>query len=264
MKMNTRLVFKILLRRFQADGVFDVGSCDGYDSVLFRQILPKAVIVAFEANPINYQKMAANETIRANRIEVLPYAITNRTGTAQFNVVDVDYENPQENRGTSSLLVHESLKIREVVEVETRRLDEIVLKDYSSIQRLGLWIDVEGAEFGVLESIAGVKDRVVAAHVETARSPLRLGQRVFSDVEALMKSLGFSPVGTNMSESSTWGDVVFVNEKAVSQLGWRFRLCCWMSMLTDQCRLDSLGLFLRQRCQPLYHLLRRIYFKLFT
>jgi FkbM family methyltransferase len=264
MKMNTRLVFKILLRRFEADGVFDVGSCDGSDSLLFRQILPKAVLVAFEANPINFQMMAANEKIHANRIEVLPYAITNRNGTAQFNVVDVDYENPEENRGISSLLPHESLKIKEVVEVETRRLDEIVLGNYPNVQRLGLWIDVEGAEFGVLESIAGIKDRVVAAHVETARFPLRQGQKVYSDVEALMKSLGFVPVGTNMSESSTWGDVIFVNEKAVSKLGWRFQFCRWMSILSDQCRLDSLGLFLRQHCRPLYHLLRRVYFKLFT
>ena len=90
---NTRLVFKILLRRFRVDCVFDIGSCDGVDALLFRQILPKAAVVAFEANPINHQRMAQNPQLKANRIEVFPYAITNTNGTAPFNVADADYDN---------------------------------------------------------------------------------------------------------------------------------------------------------------------------
>jgi FkbM family methyltransferase len=270
--MNTRLVFKILLRRFRVDCVFDIGSCDGDDALLFRQILPKAAVVAFEANPINYRKMAENPNLKANRIEVFPCAITNATGTARFNVADVNYDNPTENRGLSSLLVaaegpwqgYQDVKVKEIVEVETCRLDEFVRSRHPDIQSIGLWIDVEGAEFGVLEGMAGIKDRVVAIHVETARVALRVGQKPYAELELLMKSLGFVPMGTNMSEASLWGDVVFVNQKAFARLGLRFHFCQWASALSHSCRVDSLGPFLRKHCRPLYTLLGRVYFKLFT
>ena len=52
MKTNTRLLFKFLLRQCDVDCIFDIGSCDGYESSLFRQLRPKAAVVAFEANPI--------------------------------------------------------------------------------------------------------------------------------------------------------------------------------------------------------------------
>ena len=43
MKTSTRLLFKTLLRRFDADCVCDIGACDGYESLVFRQVLPNAV-----------------------------------------------------------------------------------------------------------------------------------------------------------------------------------------------------------------------------
>ena len=263
--MNVRLIFKILLRRCRADSVFDIGSCNGYESLAFRQVLPQAVVAAFEANPINYQKMAANPDLRASRIEIFPYAITNRNGTARFNVADVDYDNPNyedlQNAGSSSLLMFEGFKVKETVAVEARRIDEFVMSRYPGLRRVGLWIDVEGAEFEALEGIAGVRDRVLAVHVETARVPTRLGQKPYPELEALMKSFGFVPMGTNMSKGSIWGDVLFVNENLVGKLGLRFQLYRWAGELASRCTPYS---FLKRHCDPLYHFLRRIYVRLFT
>lgn len=266
--MNVRLIFKILLRRCRADSVFDIGSCNGYESLAFRQVLPQAVVVAFEANPINYQKMAANPNLRASRIEVFPYAITNTNGTARFNVSDVDYDNPNyddlQNPGSSSLLMYEGFKVKETVAVEARRIDEFVMSRYPDLRRLGLWIDVEGAEFEALEGIAGITDRVLAVHVETARIPMRLGQKLYPELEALMKSLGFVPIGTNMSKDSIWGDVLFVNDKLVGKLGLRFHSYRLAGELASWCVPYSLRAFLKKHCDPLYHFLRRIYVRLFT
>src|SRR5262245_5425336 len=127
------MVFKALLRRFRVDGIFDVGSCDGFDSLIFRQVLPDAKIVAFEANPINFEKMMADPQIRDGHIEVLPYAITNTKGIGRFNITEANYDSTkdnegiQDNRGISSLLQSTGTEVRKVVDVETHRLDEFVV-----------------------------------------------------------------------------------------------------------------------------------------
>ena len=266
--MNVRLVFKILLRRCGADGVFDIGSCNGRESLMFRQILPRAAIVAFEANPINHRKMVANPELLAGKIEIFPYAITNTNGTARFNVSDVDYDNPNDtdpqNAGSSSLLVYEGFKVKEAVAVETRRIDEFVLSRYPELNRICLWIDVEGVEFQAVEGMIGIKDRVLAVHVETARVPLRMGQKLYPELKVLMESFGFVPMGTNMSADSIWGDVLFVNDKLVGKLGWRFRFCQWVGELSSWRGLDSIRSLLMKNCAPLYRFLWRLYVRLFT
>ena len=159
------------------------------------------------------------------------------------------------------MLADQGLKVKQTVEVQTWRIDEFILSRYPNARRIGLWIDAEGAEFGVLEGMAGVRDRVVAAHVETARIPLRLGQRVYAEVETLMNSLGFVPAGTNMAGETIWGDVVFVSRTFRARLGLRYHWCRWLAGLSRWCGVGSVDLFLQARCRPLHRILRRFYAK---
>jgi hypothetical protein len=82
---------------------------------------------------------------------------------------------------------------------------------------------VEAAEYLVLEGMAKIKDRVVALHVETARTPMRSGQRTTDELLPLLASMGFVPCGSNMAPPhDTWGDVVFLSQKSIEGLGWKF------------------------------------------
>lgn len=262
MKTNTRLLFKTLLRLCKVDCVCDIGSCDGRDALKFRQMLTEATVLAFEANPLLYQRMAANPNLREGRIEILPYAVSRADGTALFHVTDTDYDDPKEpNTGTSSLLVHKGLKTKETVQVKTVRLDEFILSRHPEVQRLGLWIDAEGAEYAVIEGMAGIKARVMTLHVETAWTPMREGQKVYPEVESLLKTYGFVPLANNLSKGSIWGDVVFVNEKAAADLGFRFHFWRWVLSVLAWAKLDSIPSILIRRCRPLYRLLWSIYTK---
>lgn len=264
MKTNTRLLFKFLLRRCQIDCVCDIGSRDGFESTLFRQVLPEARILAFEANPVLFKKMKENQTLRNDRIEVLPYAISNKTGTASFHVPDVDYDDKDANKGLGSLLEHQNVKIRESVEVPMRRIDELLLSTYPGARNVALWIDAEGVEYFVLEGMSGIKDRVAAIHVETARISMRVGQKVYAEVETLLNTMNFVPVGTSMTDTSDWGDVVFANRQALARLGFRFHLCQAVGWLSYWCRANFIGGLLKDHCHPLYQVLSRAYVKLFT
>jgi len=262
MRTNTRLLFKTLLRLCKVDCVCDIGSHDGCDALKFRQILPEAVLLAFEANPLLYQKMTVNRSLLDSRIEILPYAVTRAAGTALFHVTDTDYDNLNEpNTGTSSLLVRQDLKIKETIEVKTCRIDEFIMSRYPNVQRVGLWIDAEGAEFGVLEGMAGIKTLVMTVHVETAWTPMREGQRVYADVESLMKSYGFISLGNNLAKGALWGDVVFVQGKRLLSWGCDSILALDFSVLS-WLKAGAISSVLNRRCGPLYRFLLSVYTRL--
>jgi FkbM family methyltransferase len=261
---NTKALFISILKSLKADCVCDIGSRDGLQALLFRHLLPKATVVAFEANPINFAMMQANPSLGDCNIQLVPYAVANCDGVAKFNITDVDYSNPEENRGTSSLLVHEWLKIRESVEVATRRIDGFLLSECPAAERIGLWIDVEGAEFKVLQGLERVKDRVVVIHVETAKVPLFHGQHTYDEVRALLQTLGFVPIGSNIGPGSTWGDVVFFNQRFARQLGIHLPICKMKAWLSNLVKVDHAAVFLKQRFPSGYALLRKIYLKLWV
>jgi len=261
---NTKTLFCALLKALRADCVCDIGSRDGAQAVLFREVCPSAAVIAFEANPINYRAMAQTERLHTAKIQLVPYAAFNTRGTACFHVTDVDYTDATQNTGTSSLLVHDALKIRETVEIETVRLDEFIATTQPQARCVGLWIDVEGAEFEVLSGIAGIKERVAAVHVETARVPLRRGQRVMADVEALLRDMGFVPCGSNLEPQANWGDVVFVNTSVARALGPRLRLCQFKALAGNWVRADQLAVRLKLHSPWLYRTLRKWYVRLMT
>src|SRR6185503_2090152 len=212
MLTNTKTLFVGLLRSFSVDCVCDVGSRDGDQSILFRDVLPEATVLAFEANDLNYRRMEADARLKAKRIHIFPKAVSDTNGVARFHITDVDYSNPAENRGTSSLLTSDTVKIRETVEVETCRIDDFLKTRFPTVSRVALWIDVEGAEYSVLKGMEGIRDKVVALHVETAERPFRPGQKTYAEVTALLREFGFVPAGSNIRRAIGWGDVVFIRE----------------------------------------------------
>lgn len=264
MLTNTKTLFASLLKELEADCVCDIGSRDGDQALLFRDLRPSAIVPAFEANPINYQAMKANPNLAAKGIQIFPYAIANSPGKLQFHITDVDYSDPESNKGTSSLLVKDDLKIKETVEVDCRRIDDFLLNHFPQSRRIGLWIDVEGAEFGVLQGIAKVKDRILAVHVETAEIPMREGQQVLSEITTLMADFGLVPCGSNIRKAEKWGDVVFVHRSAIAMLGSRFAICKLKGYLSYWFPADALAVFLKLHFPPAYRLLRRLYLKVGT
>jgi hypothetical protein len=98
-----------------------------------------------------------------------------------------------------------------------------------------LWIDVEGAEYLVLEGLGAAVARVSLIHVETAREPVRQGQKARAEVSRLLNGWGFVELGTNMTPDAVWGDLVWMRRDeweghasevaaAVRKARWNYRL----------------------------------------
>ena len=97
--------------------------------------------------------------------------------------------------------------------VPATRLDTAVEELSPQPRSIGLWIDVEGSAFEVLEGAAMISDRVTCIHVEVESRALWQGQRLCPDVMALLARRGFRPVARSVGRFQF--DVLFV------RTGWR-------------------------------------------
>jgi len=265
MLTNTKSLFISILKAQQADCVCDIGSRDGDQSLLFRHLLPHATVIAFEANPINFEAMQANQSLKDSRIELHPWAISDRRGVATFHIADVDYSDPNANRGTSSLLTAEGAKVKKSVTVETHRIDELILSDHPDAQKIGLWIDVEGAEYAVLTGSEAISHRIIAINVETTNEGRWEGQRRFSELQSLLRMHGFVFCGRNFGPGLTeWGDAVFIQDRIAKGMGFRLALCKFKAFASYVLRADHIAVLLKNRIPWLYRFLRRLYIRFGT
>ena len=255
---DTKSLFVSLIKKWRCDLVLDIGSRDGKQSLLFKDILPTTRVVAFEANPRNYKRMM-RDALLTGRISILPCAVSDVDGKAQFYIAEADYdaqETEENNLGISSLLVHPSVKSSETAEVETVRLDTFLRRpEYSDCKAVALWIDVESAEYWVLKGMGGVADRVKIVHVETAKTPMRIGQRTYDEISQLLVSMGFTEIASGIDDKANWGDVVFVQNQLVAEV----KGALLRAQIGRKARIHQLAGYLKNHNPFLYRTLRKLF-----
>jgi FkbM family methyltransferase len=123
----------------------DIGANKGVYSWMLARCSRK--VHAFEPNPKLFRILSR---IAGGRITVSPYALADVSGTAMLRIPGSDRQG-YSNQGSSLSAVKVSNNYAEI-EVETRRLDDLALRDIGFMK-----IDVEGFEQAVL---AGAADTI--------------------------------------------------------------------------------------------------------
>jgi FkbM family methyltransferase len=228
MIVNTRRLFAQLLRSLRISDVCDVGSMNGEDAVAFSLAAPQARVYAFEPNPGNYRLMEANRTLQQRNIQVMPLAVTNHDGEAEFFLVEAEYSRRDPRRGMSSLHQRSGEWAPEsVVRVRTARLDTFLADKCPPGVRLALWIDAEGSAYEVIEGLGGVARQVHLLHVEVETSPcIGSNQKLYPEVKALLRQLGFAEVATDLPRSHVQFNALFVRLDLSAAM--RLRLRAWV------------------------------------
>lgn len=230
MIQNTRRLFLALLPTLDVDTVCDVGSMDGTDALAFRRALPAARVQAYEANPRNAQLMQADARLGEQRIEVIPMAVTNFDGEAGFHLVKADYASANPRRGMGSLHLRSNASLHDgMIIARTTRLDSRLGKSDGAHRRIALWIDVEGTACEALEGAQGLLDELVLLHVEVETAPcISERQKLYPELEALLRSAGFELLATSQPASYEQFDALFVRadlranlRRRVAWLAWR-------------------------------------------
>jgi FkbM family methyltransferase len=210
--VNSEFLFRSLAKHFGAEVICDVGAFDCFHSKRFRATGAK--VIALEANPVNFDVLARDASLAAAGIELFNYAAWNRDEEITFNVVDATARDAEWRRMISSIRERtpDNRFASETVPVRAVRLDSFLTDVLtSSTSTIALWIDVEGVGYEVLEGMDGIRDRVCLVHVEVETRAFWQGQRLWPEVESMMRQLGFTPLARCPGDQQF--DVVFANDR---------------------------------------------------
>jgi FkbM family methyltransferase len=230
---------KELVSHFNKDEkliIFDIGSCDGLDSIKYARMFPSATIYAFEPLSKNVELIHSNiNAYGVSSIQVVPIALSDKKGKEKFYVSS---GNPEELKSSdwdygnksSSLLqpdktteVLDWLKFDQVETVDTSTLhsfckeNKIQIIDY-------IHIDVQGAELMVLDGASEYISRIKMIWMEVENIPLYKDQPLKTEVELYMQRNGFTKIKDTVNHIA--GDQLYVNlnffpKKKLTNTVWR-------------------------------------------
>jgi FkbM family methyltransferase len=223
-----------LMKLFSPDAaltICDIGACEGEDSIRYGRRFPQARVFAFEPLPANQAVVRANfARYGAARAELVPLALSDRTGEATFHVSSgkprEEWSGPDWNYGnkSSSLLppagaepMHGWIEFKETVTVRTETLDRFCRE--RAIDRIDfIHMDVQGAEHLVLQGAVAMLPRITALWLEVSDQQLYRGQKLRGEIESFMRGHGFR-LGFE-SRREVEGDQFYVNQRL--PLAWRY------------------------------------------
>lgn len=204
--------------------IFEIGSCEGEDSVRLRRKYPNAKIYTFEPLPSNIEKIKSNfQKYSAKNINLFKLAMSDKDGKSIFYVSsghpedrpkedDWDYGNKSSSllRPKKTKEIHRWLKFKNKIKVKTKRLDSFC--DEACIDKIDfIFIDVQGAELMVLKGAGDILKHVGMIWMEVESIELYSRQPLKDDVEAFMKTNGFKCIKSTVDEIS--GDQLYVNSR---------------------------------------------------
>jgi FkbM family methyltransferase len=195
------------------NNILHIGACLGEEVIFYQRLHPKKVYW-FEPNPKLLLKLNQNVTGQPFESLVFPYAVSNKKGTAEFNIIE---NSSKTNPGCSSLQnlkihadLYSDIKKVETCIVETINIDEFLLENNLELNFDLISLDTQGHDFEILNSSELIFN-AKAIVIETAKVELYEGQKIDSEINTLMESKGyykhyyheFHPV---------WGDTLYLKK----------------------------------------------------
>jgi FkbM family methyltransferase len=180
--------------------IFDIGACDFTDSISMKKQFPNAEVYAVEADPTNYERnYMYGEQLG---VHTFNFAMSDQTGYITFYPSLYEIKQKREFRYAGSIIkpllkpeTNEALNHSVTydttgIEVKTKTFIEFCNEINVSEVDL-LFIDVEGAEYKVLQATGGIKPKLIfaeTAHYQTKNYETELDLNGFDE---LLFSMGY-------------------------------------------------------------------------
>jgi FkbM family methyltransferase len=195
------------------NNILHIGACLGEEITFYKRLNPEKVYW-FEPNPKLLEKLTKNVTNQTFESLVFPYAVSNKKGTAEFNIIE---NTTKTNPGCSSL---QNLKIHadiykditkvDTCTVETINIDEFLLENGLESNFDLVSLDTQGHDFEILRSSEIIFNAKVIV-IETAKVELYEGQKVDTEIDALLESKGYYKHYYHEFHS-VWGDSLYLKK----------------------------------------------------
>lgn len=193
-----------------SDLFVEVGAHRAEASQRARATLPAARIVAFEANPYNFEEFSLSEPFNRLAIDYRHLAVTRQSGEVTFHLRTRSHgEGMDRVTGNSSLLP----RVDPDTEYELISVPAVSLDDHfrDSAGRAALWMDVEGASRDVLLGAEDLLERTDLVLIEVEEKAMWEGQWRSLDIIEHFLARSFVPL-TRDAEYNQQYNIIFVRD----------------------------------------------------
>jgi len=202
--------------------IFDIGSCEGEDTIRYCRLFPQSQVYSFEPLPDNQALVLANfKRYQISNARLMPMALSDKSGAAQFHVSSgtppSQFMGEEWNYGnkSSSLLPPANkdpmfgwVEFKETINVQCETLDDVCREN--RIAHIDfIHMDVQGAEALVLQGASQMLKNITALWLEVSERQLYTGQMLRLGIEDIMRDAGFVLVFQSMREVE--GDQFYAN-----------------------------------------------------
>jgi len=185
-----RYFFK-LLEEINIDCFIEAGAYNGETSLKVRD-MSNCDIYSFEANPFNFNNFKNN--FLEKNIQYYNLAVSNVDQPINILIQkEIDGVNIDPIKKNNSLKIKNSKNILyDSIEIKSITLDNFFLKKYYN--NIGLWIDVEGLGYEVLQGSIKILKNAKILKIEVENKPIWENQKLDHEVIDFLKKQGFSPI----------------------------------------------------------------------
>ena len=206
--------------------IFEIGCCEGEDTIKYSRMFPNSKIYSFEPVPDNYQKTIENlHEYGVDNAQTFQIALSDNDSIIDFYLSEGHpFDIPKTNQWnygnkSSSLLppkeLHERydwLRLNKMIEVQSSSLYTFCFEN--NIPEIDLiHMDVQGAELLVLKGAKEYLNKVNMIWLEVETVELYKGQSLRDDVVDFLTTNGFIKI--KEEESLFSGDILFINKKII-------------------------------------------------
>lgn len=203
--------------------IFDVGCCEGEDTIRYSNLFPESIIYSFEPHPDNFKKTIFNlEKYRVKNSKVFNFALSNLNSSIDFYLSEghpPDLPSTGEwNYGNKSSSIfppkelhekYEWLRLKNKIKVDSITIDKFC--EENNIKNIDLLhLDVQGAEILVLEGSKNMIDEIGLIWLEAEIVELYENQPLKDNVVDFLAS-NFEKVKEIDNYLSC--DMLFINKK---------------------------------------------------
>lgn len=213
---------KLLFNKHDPIIIFEIGACEGEDSIKYAWLFPFSKIYCFEPLPDNI-KLIHDNFLKYGVLNATYYnkALSSKNGTAEFYVSsgrpkgasdsDWDYG----NKSSSLLPPAKHLETARFIQFDKRiEVETITLKSFCNTNNINsidfIHMDVQGAELMVLEGAGDFIASINAIWLEVSKVDLYKNQPLAKHVKRFMKNNGFILITSEIN--GIQGDQLYVSK----------------------------------------------------
>lgn len=208
--------------------IFDIGACEGLDSIKYSLQFPNSKIYSFEPLKGNIEIIKKNLVeYKIKNVNIVDKALSNKVSKEFFYVSSASAEKnePDWNYGNKSSSLYEPnkeliqkhykwLQFKKKIEVETTTIYEFCIN--KNIQTIDfIHMDVQGAELNVLDGAKKILNNILLIWLEVENIELYKNQPLKKEIENFMHQWGFKKLVDTVNYIS--GDQLYINKKLYIQ-----------------------------------------------